>query len=238
MEQNFVTTISNKRIYDFYNANPNINIETINLIISDLIEEINTDMSKVFSNTKIGEILENVKDMKKQINSFNDNLSIKLQDHNKSFIDTFKLIIGNASNESNEKIVNMLTKNTDHFIERINFVLPKTQDETNIKIQENLFSFQKSINEDIRTFLHTSHSDNNLKDFISTIETKIQLMQQPIYNILSSNQEQLNNKITSIREENTANKNNYDKVFGDLNDFLSKYTLCPVALHYAPYSFS
>ena len=223
MEQSFVTTISNKRIYDFYNANPNINIETINLIILYLIEEINTDMSKVFSNTKIGEILENVKDMKKQINSFNDNLSIKLQDHNKSFIDTFKLIIGNASNESNEKIVNMLTKNTDHFIERINFVLPKTQDETNIKIQENLFSFQKSINEDIRTFLHTSHSDNNLKDFISTIETKIQLMQQPIYNILSSNQEQLNNKLTSIREENTANKNNYDKVFGDLNDFLSKY---------------
>ena len=91
MEQSFVTTISNKRIYDFYNANPNINIETINLIILDLIEEINTDMSKVFSNTKIGEILENVKDMKKQINSFNDNLSIKLQDHNKSFINVGSL---------------------------------------------------------------------------------------------------------------------------------------------------
>jgi cytochrome c556 len=223
MEYNFITTINNKRIYDFYNANQNISIETINLIILDLIEEINADMSKVFVNTKLGEILENVKDMKKQVNIFNDNLSNVIQDHNKSFIETFKLIIGNASNESNEKIVNMLTKNTDHFIERINFVLPKTQDETNIKIQETLFSFQKSINEDIRTFLHASHSDNNLKDFISTIESKIQLMQQPIYNIISTNQEQINNKLSAIKEENSIAKNTYDKSFGDLNDFLNKY---------------
>jgi hypothetical protein len=223
MEHNYITTINNKRIYDFYNANPNISIETINLIVLDLIEEINTDMSKVFNNTKLGEILENVKDMKKQVNLFNDNLSTKIQDHNKTFVETFKLIINNASNESNEKVVNMLSKNTEQFIERINFVLPKTQEETNIKIQESLFSFQKSINEDIRTFLHTSHSDSNLKDFISTIESKIQLMQQPIYNIISTNQEQLNNKLSSIREENSVSKQTYDKVFGDLNDFLNKY---------------
>ena len=218
-----ITLINNKRIYDFYNTNPNISVENVNLIILDLIEEINVDISKVFTNTKLGEILENVKDMKKQVNIFNDNLSNVIQDHNKNFIETFKHIIGNASNESNEKIVNMLTKNTDHFIERINFVLPKTQDETNMKIQENLFSFQKSINDDIRTFLHASHSDNNLKDFISTIESKIQLMQQPIYNILSTHQDQLNIKLSTMREENSIAKNTHDKVFGDLNDFLNKY---------------
>jgi len=223
MEENFITTINNKRIYDFYNSNPNISAETINLIILDLIEEINTDMSKVFSNTKLGEILENVKEMKTQVNLFNNNLSTKIQEHNNSFIETIKLIVGNSSNENNEKIANMLTKNTDHFIERINFVLPKTQDETNIKIQESLFSFQKSINDDIRTFLHTSHSDSNLKDFISTIESKIQLMQQPIYNIISTQQDQLNTKISLIREENSIAKNTHDKVFGDLNDFLNKY---------------
>jgi len=218
-----ITTINNKRIYDFYNANPNISVETVNLIILDLIEEINTDMSKVFTNTKLGELVESVKDMKKHIYSFNDNLSIKLQDHNKSFIETIKLIVGNSSNENNEKIANMLTKNTDHFIERINFVLPKTQDETNSKIQESLFSFQKSINDDIRTFLHASHSDSNLKDFVANIESKIQLMQQPIYNIISSQQEHLNNKISLMREENSIAKNTHDKVFGDLNDFLNKY---------------
>lgn len=223
MEQNYTTTINNKRIYDFYNANPNISIESINLIILDLLEEINTDMSKIFTNTKLGEILENVKEMKTQVNLFNDNLSTKIQDHNKTFVETFKLIIGNVANENNEKIVNMLNKNTEQFIERINFVLPKTQEETNVKIQESLFSFQKSINEDIRTFLHASHSDNNLRDFITTIESKIQLMQQPIYNIISSNQEQLNNKLSVIREENSITKNAHDKTLGDLNEFLNKY---------------
>ena len=223
MDNKYITTISNKRIYDFYNTNPSINIETINLIVLDLIEEINTDISKVFTNTKLGEILENVKEMKQQVYSINDNLSIKIQEYNKNFVETIKLIIGNNSNENNEKIINILMKNTDTFIERINFTIPKTQDDNNKKIQESLFTFQKSINDDIRTFLHTSHTDNNLKDFISTIENKIQLMQQPIYSIISSNQELIVNKINTIKEENSFTKNTYDKVFGDLNEFLSKY---------------
>jgi hypothetical protein len=223
MENNFITTINNKRIYDFYNANPSISIESINLIILDLLEEINADMSKVFTNSKLGEILENVKDMKGYIHSFNDNLSTKLQEHNKLFIDNIKLIVNSSTNDTTDRVATMLSKNTEQFVERINFTLPKTQDETNKKIQESLFSFQKSINDDIRTFLHASHTDNNLKDFVSTIESKIQLMQQPIYSIITSNQEQLSNKIGAIREENSITKNTYDKVFGDLNDFLSKY---------------
>jgi cytochrome c556 len=48
-------------------------------------------------------------------------------------------------------------------------------------------------------------------------------MQQPIYNIISTHQDQLNNKISLIREENSIAKNTHDKVFGDLNDFLNKY---------------
>lgn len=221
--EEYITIINNKRVYDFYKANTNINIESINLIILDLLEEINTDISKVFSNTKMGEILENVKDMKKQINVFNDNLSLKLQEHNNSFIEMFKFILGNNSNENVDKIAIMLTKNTDLFIERINLTIPRTQDETNKKIQESLFSFQKSINDDIRTFLHNSHSDNSLKDFISTIESKIQIMQQPIYNIISNNHEQITTKIGSMREENSLTNIKYDRLFSDLNDFLSKY---------------
>lgn len=223
MEEQYITTIANKRIHDFYAANPAINIETINLIVLDLIEEINSDMSRVFANTKIGEILENVKDMNKQFHLFNDNLSVKLQEHNSSFIETFKLILGNSSSDNIDKISTMLTRNTDLYVERINLTIPRTQDETNKRIQDSLFSFQKSINDDIRTFLHESHSDNSLKDFISTVESKIQLMQQPIYNIISNSQEQISSRINSMREENSLARGSSDRVLGELQDFLSKY---------------
>ena len=223
MENNYLLTINNKRIYFFYNSNPNISVESVNLIILDLIEEINTDMTKVFTNTKLGEILENMREMKQQVYSFNDNLSIKIQEHNKSFIETLKLIIGNVTNENNEKISNILNKNTETYIERINITLPRVQDETNKKIQDTLYDFQKHINDDIRTFLQTSHNENSLKDFISTIESKMYLIQKPILSMVMTNQEQLNNKLSSIKEDNAIMKNTYDKSFTDLNDFMNKY---------------
>jgi len=219
----FITTIDNKRIYDFYNTNTNINIESMNLLLLDFIEQLNSDMSKIFTNIKLGEIIDNVKEIKQQISLFNDNLSLKLHDNNKEFIDTFKLIIGVSSNENNDKIIQLMNRNTESFIERMNVNIPKAQEDTNKKIQENLFEFKKSINEDIRTFLHQSHSDNSLRDFISTIESKIQIMQQPIFNLMTSNNDKIQDKLGSMREEQNIIKTTNDKVFSELNDFLTRY---------------
>ena len=221
--ENFTITIDNKRIYDFYNTNTNINIESMNLLLLDFIELLNSDMSKIFTNTKLGEIMDSVKDIKQQISLFSDNLSLKLHDNNKEFIDTFKLIIGVSSNDNNDKIIQLMNKNTESFIERINITLPKSQDDTNKRIQDNLFEFKKSINDDIRVFLHQVHSDNSLRDFISTIENKIQIMQQPIFSLVSSNNTTIQDKLNYMREEQNSIKTTNDRVFTELNDFLNKY---------------
>jgi hypothetical protein len=218
----FITTIDNKRIYDFYNTNTNINIESMNLLLLDFIEQLNSDMSKIFTNIKLGEIIDNVKEIKQQISLFNDNLSLKLHDNNKEFIDTFKLIIGVSSNENNDKIIQLMNRNTESFIERMNVNIPKAQEDTNKKIQENLFEFKKSINEDIRTFLHQSHSDNSLRDFISTIESKIQIMQQPIFNLMTSNNDKIQDKLGSMREEQNIIKTTIEPITSLMNHNGSK----------------
>ena len=218
-----VTTINNKRIYDYYNANKNVNIESMNLILLDFMEQLGNDMTKVLSNSVFGEILSNVKDIKLQVNSINDNFTLKLQEHNKSFIETTKLVIGMASSENNDKVTQLLNRNTDSFIERINTSIPKTQEETNKKIQDSLLSFQKTINEDIKSYLSSNNSETSLKEFISTLDSKILTMQQPIYTFISSNQEQLNTKLNSLRDDSVLNKTANEKVMCDLNDFLTKY---------------
>ena len=218
-----VTTINNKRIYDYYNANKNVNIESMNLILLDFMEQLGNDMTKVLSNSVFGEILSNVKDIKLQVNSINDNFTLKLQEHNKSFIETTKLVIGMASSENNDKVTQLLNRNTDSFIERINTSIPKTQEETNKKIQDSLLSFQKTINEDIKSYLSSNNSETSLKEFISTLDSKILTMQQPIYTFISSNQEQLNTKLNSLRDDSVLNKTASEKVMCDLNDFLTKY---------------
>jgi hypothetical protein len=222
-KQKDVITFSNKRIVDYYNTNPNINIESMNLILLDFMEQLGNDMTKILSNTVFGEILKNVKEIKQEVHSLNDNFCLKLQEHNKSFLDTTKLVIGMASNENTDKISQLLNRNTDSFIERINLSIPKSQEETNKKVQDSLSSFQKTINEDIKSFLSTNNSESSLKDFISSLDLKITTMQQPIYTFLSSNQELFNTKLNSLREETIINKASNDKVMNELNEFLSKY---------------
>ena len=216
-------TINNKRIYDYYKANTNVNVESINLILLDFMEQLGNDMTKVLSNSVFGEILGNVKEIKQQVNLFNDNIGIKLQQHNKDFIETTKLVIGASSSENTDKITQLLNRNTDSFIERINFNIPKTQDETNKKIQDNFVVFQKTINEDIKTYLSQNNSETSFKEFIASLDSKITAMQQPIYTFISSNQEQINTKLNSLRDESVVNKSANDKVMSDLNDFLTKY---------------
>ena len=64
----YITTINNKRIFDYYNNNKNIDIESMNIILLDFIEQLGNDMTKVLSNSMFGEILNNVKDIKQQVN--------------------------------------------------------------------------------------------------------------------------------------------------------------------------
>jgi hypothetical protein len=223
MSKQNVISLSNKRIVDYYNANPNINIESMNLILLDFMEQLGNDMTKILSNTVFGEILKNVTDIKQQVISLNDNFSLKLQEHNKSFLETTKLVIGMASNENTDKITQLLNRNTDSFIERLNSSIPKSQEETNKKLQESLSVFQRTINDDIKGFLSTNNSVSSLKDFISSLDAKITTMQQPIYTFISSNQEQLNVKLNTLRDDTMSNKSANDKVMSELNDFLSKY---------------
>jgi hypothetical protein len=195
----------------------------MNLILLDIMEQLSTDMSKVFVNTKLGEINEHVKELRMSMNNFNDNIIVKMNEYNKQFIDTFKLVITNQNNENNEKITNIIEKNVDVFIDKISLTIPITQDVSNRKLQENLLQIHKGLTEEIKSFMLTTHNASSLKEFISTLENKIQVMQQPIFNLLSTHQEHLANRVNDLKEDNIVNRSNNEKLFNELNDFLSKY---------------
>lgn len=216
-------TIKNKKIYDFYTSNPTINIEAMNLLLIKFIEELGTDMSKMLTNTIQGEILNNVKEIRNELSTIGNNISLKVQEYNKQFIENIKLIMSVSSNENTEKIALLINKTMDSLIERLSFTLPNIQEETNKKIQDNLDRFQKLINDDIRNFLYNNHSDKNLKEFISTLEHKMQISQQPIFSIINSNQELIKNNIHSLKEDYTNIQSVNNKLYGELNEFLSRY---------------
>jgi hypothetical protein len=214
-----VVTINNKRIYDYYKSNPNINIESMNLILLDFMEQIGNDMSRLISNTITGEILENVKEIKQSMSTLNDQISLKFHEHNKSFLDTIKMVISVASTDSTDKTIQTLTTNINGFMERITASLPKLQEQSSSKLFEFLSTFKTTITKDIQEYISTSNKDSDIQEYIKTLDSKIASMQQPIYSFISSTQEQISSKLGSLREDTTNN----DKVIAELSEFLSKY---------------
>jgi hypothetical protein len=194
MENNYVTIINNKRIYEYYKKNTGINIETMNLILLDFIEQLSTDMTALLQNTFQGQIMSEVKDMKQQITSLQESLFTKIIKTNDEFIEKTKLVISVSTNDNKEHISYLLNKNTDTFIERLNLIIPKGNDDINKKIQEQLSFVHKSLQVDIQQYL--TKNDAPLNEFISSFDSKLSTIQQPLFSFIT-NQGQI---ITDVKD--------------------------------------
>lgn len=222
-KQPHTLSVSNKRLHEFYSANQHISFEAMNLILLGFLEPLNSDIGKLNNLTTTGEILNYVKEIKLGMASLSDSVALKLDGHNRHFLETTKLVIGAASNDNTDKIVQLLNRNTDAFIEKINTSIPKTQDEASRRIQESLAALQLTLQSDIKTCMASSNRDGAIKELMSSLELRLQQQQQPIYTYLTSHQEQLTAQLTHIKDGVTLNRVSSDKLFSELGDFLGKY---------------
>ena len=208
----YTIKLNNKEIYDFYKDNPALNIESMNLLLLKFIKEMGNDLTKTINATTIGEILNTVRDLKSNMSSLSDQLSLKLHEHNRVFLDNTKLLMTATSSDNTDKIIQLLNRNTDDFIDRITNTLPKTQ-------QDNIQNLQKIIQEDLKTYLSFSNTESSNKDFLNSIESKIVNLQQPIFSFIQTHNENMVQKINVLNDDKTNN----NKIMGDLNTYLNKY---------------
>ena len=222
-KQNCSLTINNKRLHDFYSANPHINFEAMNLILLGFLEQLNNDISKLSNLTATGEILNCVKDIKHGLATISDSVVLNLNEHNARFLETTKLVIGMASSENTDKIIQLLNRNTDSFIERLNTSIPKTQDDASRRIQDSLAAVQNAIQADIKGFLSSNNSDATLKEFMVALEQRLTQQQQPLCAYITAQQDQLAAQLSNIKDDALVNRTVSDKLFTELGEFLSKY---------------
>ena len=217
-------SVNNKRLHDYYSKNSSVNFETMNLILLDFLENLTVDMTQLIQSSFNGQLLSEVKELKQQIITLQDTFSLKMSDHNKHFIETLKDKLLVSGTETNEKLSQQLIRNTDVYIEKINALLPRSQDETNRKIQEHLSQVQKNIQVDIQQYL-SNKTDTSLQDFISSFESKLSNLQSPIFSLIHANQENISNKIGSVKEDLLVTRNATEKVYSELNQHLNKYSI-------------
>jgi len=201
MSENYAITIKNKRIFDFVKNNPDIDLETLNLLMIDFIEKINTNMNKTLINTINKEILNSVKQ-----------LESKLQYENSKYVENIKTTIELNSNKETEKINALLSKNTQEFSEKLNNFTSTSHD----KFKDSLNQINSSTINELKD--HISKNSGS-KEFMHTFETKLQDIQKPMYSFFNTQQEQLIKKLA----ENDCDKSKQDTVMTQLTDFLNKW---------------
>lgn len=219
MEQIIIT---NARICDYYNKHPSISIETMNLILLDFLENLTLDMTSLIQHTFESQILSEIKEIKNTVNTLNDSFTLNLNEHNKSFIETLKLIMSVHENEQTDKISNIMQRSIDSYIDKITMLFPKTSEENNKLIQDHISSIHKNIQSDILQFM-ANKNDSNLTEFIQSFDSKLINLQQPLYTIIHSNQKQITENISTIHSNFNELKVNSDKVHTEMTQYLNKY---------------
>ena len=223
MTEKYLMTVNNKRIHDYYKKNSSIDFESMNLVLLDFMDKISHDMSKVLQNTLQGQLLQEVKEIKGQLSLFQETILGKVSETNKSFLETLKLLLSMNSSEHSDKVVQLLQKHSESFIDKISNLLPKTQEETQRKIQDQLVLLQKTIQCDFQQFMIQSKPETNLSEFLSTFDTKLSVLQQPIFQMIQSNQEQVSTKLSTVKDELLVNKTTNERLYSEMSEFLHKY---------------
>ena len=126
--------IKNKRILQFYSQNPQISIESMNLLIIDLLEQINNGMNEHIISGINSQILSDVGSMRTEIDNLSknvvkmntdltNNIIVKMQDVKKDYIEEYKNILTTNNSLNNERLGLILQQNTTQMIDKTNILL-------------------------------------------------------------------------------------------------------------------
>jgi hypothetical protein len=179
----------NPRIVKFYQDNPSMNFEAVNLIFIDLFDKLLHDPSTVMNSTIHGQVLNLLNNLNDSMSSLSsdiaNNMYGKMCDIKRDYIEDVKNIV---QNNTSEKVRPLLEKNNAMLIEKtstiLNEIIPRSNHDLCARVKE----YHKSIVDD------TNHLVNNtdgasIKEFIVNFENKtttiLQNIQQPIYSFIS-----------------------------------------------------
>ena len=208
----YTIAVSNQKIYEFYNKNPNVDFENVNLLLIDFMDSIFNNMTNDLNSNINSQLLSFMKDNQKKIenistslnavnhnvtnltNDITNNMALQMNNMKKEYIDDFSQIINTNSLSSNEKISSLIDKSNSILVDKttliLNDIIPKNQDTLQTQIKENLKELHNSITNDTYKLTENMNNKDAQTDFLNNIENKlstvIQNIQQPLYSTLSA----------------------------------------------------
>lgn len=230
------TIVKNKKIIDFYNKNPNIHFEAVNLIFIDLFQKLLGDMNETMNATINSQILSTVSEIKNDVTQLNSSFSkmnneiinaiyVKFQDNKRDYTNEITNLISSNFSLNNEKLSFLLSQNTSSLIDKttllINEIIPKTNEKTFTNIQNLISDYYKSISDDTNKLLSNINQREALDSFLTSFDNKTNNLLQPLFSFINASEERINKNVISLKNE--GQQIVQDKIMNELSEFLGKY---------------
>jgi hypothetical protein len=221
-------TIINLEVLSFYKDNPSIDITAINIAFIEILKKLSTNLSQTIGNTVTSQILNIVSDIKTDIKQLGSNITIKLQDVKKEYIEDIKLIFTLNQHTTQENINNFVDKSIENLLKNINDIIPRSQEQSYKQIEQCIKSHCETISETTNKFLQLREPDKELNsELIENIEKSLSAsigsLQQSIFAFVQTSECKTHDSIEKINEKMTIQKEVQETLNTELTKFLNKY---------------
>jgi hypothetical protein len=194
-------TITNKKVVEFYQANPSISIDHVNLLFVDMMEKMVHDSMNSSMVSQLLERLQNIEsDIKKTQPDILLQISMKFMEMKKEYMEEVKTML---SMNVSERMAPLLKEYNGHLLDKTALLfqdIPKSQ-ELSSKLQESIRDLQKSIVEESRKV----SGQQSVQDFLVSMDQKFNTTQL----LLTSSYEKMD---SGLKEIKTAQEHQWGSV--------------------------
>jgi len=229
--------LNNKDVFDFYKKY-SLNFEEMNILFCNILKKIITSTDKSYDNNvatlilnKINDIEHNFSNIEQHLIKQQTDISNKLNEHKKDYINDIKLIL--LSNNV-EHITPLIKETNNNLIDKttliINELLPKNQSVIAKDIDSNFKLLQSQIISETNKLLSSSMSKINVDEFINNSNTLLTQSIQSITTLISTFENKFENRLnnnSSKIDELSKNINEHQftstKLQQSVTDMLKKF---------------
>ena len=182
--------ITNKKVVEFYQANPNISVDHVNLLLVDMMEKMVHDS---MNTTMVSQLLERlntieseVKKTQESVSKTNPELFMKLMEIKKEYMEDVRSIL---NTNVSERVAPLLKEYNGHLLDKTTLLF-QTQD-ISTKLQESIRDLQKSIVEESRKV----SGQQSIQEFLQSMDQKFNTTQL----LLTSSYEKMDYGLKEIK---------------------------------------
>jgi hypothetical protein len=182
--------ITNKKVVEFYQANPNISVDHVNLLLVDMMEKMvhdsmNTSMVSQLLE-RLNTIESEVKRTQESVSKTNPELFMKLMEIKKEYMEDVRSIM---NTNVSERVAPLLKEYNSHLLDKT-ALLFQSQD-LSTKLQESIRDLQKSIVEESRKV----SGQQSIQEFLQSMDQKFNTTQL----LLTSSYEKMDSGLKEIK---------------------------------------